>query len=135
MFLNELQPEEKVAFLELATLMANIDGKLSVFESSVLDKYQKEMGLENYKLKGLSMDEILKTFKSERSKYIVLTEIFQLIYADGVYHDREAEAVRLIKEHFGFAADEFADFKDWIEKIKELSMTKVETNKGPSPGN
>jgi uncharacterized tellurite resistance protein B-like protein len=123
LFLAELQLEEKVAFLELASLIAEIDGNLSIYESSILNKYQKEMGLEDYKIKGLSIEEILGIFKNERSKYIVLTEIFQLIFSDGVFHDKEKESIRLIKKHFGFDSNEFGDFKDWIDKIKELSIS------------
>lgn len=121
MFLEELQPEEKLAFLELAALIAKIDGKLSIYESSILEKYQKEMGLENYRKKGLGIGDILKIFKNERSKNIVITEIFKLIYSDGVFHDQERESVRLMKEHFGFDSNEYGSFKDWIFKIKELS--------------
>ena len=124
MFLAELQPEEKTAFLELAVLIASIDGNLSIYETSILNKYQKELELENYKPAGMALGEILNTFKSERSKNIVLTELFQLIYSDGVFHDREGEFVEMIKEHFGFDSDEFGSFKDWIDKIRELSLTK-----------
>lgn len=122
MFLAELQQEEKQAFLELAARVATIDGNVSIYENSILNKYKKEMGLENYKLEGRSMEEILKVFKTKRSQNIVLAELFQLIYSDGVFHDQESESIRLIKEHFGFNPDEYGSFKDWIEKIRELSV-------------
>ncbi|MBT2699889.1 hypothetical protein J7E79_21215 [Bacillus sp. ISL-40] len=124
MFLAELQPEERKAFLELAALIAKIDGNISIFENSILNRYQKEMGLESYKIEGLGIDEILTVFKNERSKNIVLTELFQLIFSDGVFHDQESETVQLIKSNFGFDSSEFANFKDWIVKIKELSESK-----------
>ncbi len=126
MFLAELQPEEKTAFLELAVLIAKIDGNLSIYENSILNRYQKEMELEDYKLKGLAIEDILEIFKSERSKNIVLTELFQLIYSDGVFQNQESQSVSLIKSHFGFDSSEFGSFKDWIDKIKELSATKSE---------
>ncbi|MBU8917188.1 hypothetical protein BGM25_14225 [Bacillus sp. FJAT-29953] len=122
MFLAELQPEEKRAFLELAAMIANIDGNLSIFESSVLSKFQKEMGLKDYQIEGLAIEDILITFKTERSKNIVIAELLQLIYSDGVFQEKESETIQIIKEHFGFDANEFGSFKDWIEKIKELSV-------------
>lgn len=122
MFLAELQPEEKKAFLELAAMIANIDGNLSIFESSILSKFQKEMGLKDYQIEGLAIEDILITFKTERSKNIVLAELLQLIYSDGVFQEKESETIQIIKEHFGFDANEFGSFKDWIEKIKELSV-------------
>jgi tellurite resistance protein len=121
MFLAELQPAEKKAFLELASLIARVDGYLSIYESTILGKYQKETGLENYKIEGHPIEDILKSFHNERSKNIVLTEILKLIYSDGVFHDQERESIRIIKEYFGFNPSEYGSYKDWINKIKELS--------------
>lgn len=121
MFLAELKPEEKEAFLELATLISTIDGKVSIYENTVLKKFQKESGLEGYRIKGLEMEGILNTFTSERSKNIVLTELLKLIYSDGVFHEHESDSVRLIKKHFGFDSSAFGSYKDWVDKIKELS--------------
>ncbi|MCD7034185.1 hypothetical protein LRR81_08060 [Metabacillus sp. GX 13764] len=121
MFLDELQPEEKAAFLELASLIAKVDGKLSIFEHTVFKKYREEMGFEEYQVKGLAIEEILHLFKDERSKNIVLAEILRLIYADGVFQEEEQESIRLIKQHFGFHPNEFKSLKDWVGKIKELS--------------
>ncbi|WP_462413134.1 hypothetical protein [Neobacillus sp. Marseille-QA0830] len=121
MFLAELQLEEKKAFLELASRIAKIDGNLSIFEASILDKYRKEMDLTDYQTKGLALEEILPHFNSERSKKIVLAELFQLIFADGVFHDLERDSVRMIKTHFGFDEKEYNSFKDWVDKIRELS--------------
>lgn len=124
MFLEELLQEEKTAFLELAALIANIDGDVLLYEKQILNKYKKELGLLEYETKGLIIEDILDFFKSERSKMIVLTELFQLIFSDGVFHDQEKKSVQLIKKHFGFDKSQFADFKDWINKIKELSAPK-----------
>jgi tellurite resistance protein len=121
MFLTKLQQEEKEAFLELAYLMATIDGKFSVFENPIIVKYQKEMDLEDYKIKGLAIDDILKVFKEERSKHIVLIEILRIVYSDGIVHENEQNSIRLIKEHFGFDPNKYASFKDWIVGIKELA--------------
>jgi hypothetical protein len=121
MFLAELQPEEKIAFLELAFLMAKIDGNNSIYENPIIDEYQKEMEIEDYTIKGFAMDDILKVFKNERSKHIVLSEILRLIFSDGVYHDLERESVSLIKKYFGFDSNEYDSFKDWVLKIKELA--------------
>ncbi|MEH7245933.1 hypothetical protein V7114_03970 [Neobacillus niacini] len=121
MFLTELQKEEKEAFLELALLMAKVDGNISVYEHPVIVKYQKEMDLGDYSFKGMAIDEILKVFKNERSKNIVLTEILQLVYSDGIVHEKEKESIRLIKDHFGFDSTKYNNFKDWVLGIKELA--------------
>ncbi len=120
MFLAELQPEEKKAFIELAYLIAKIDGKYSVFESKTIKEYQKELEIEDYTIRGISIENILEEFKNERSKNIVLTELLRLIYSDGVFHDQERESVSIIKKHFGFNPNDYDSFKDWVLKIKEL---------------
>lgn len=121
MFLAELEIEEKEAFLELASMMALIDGNLSIYENTIIEKYQKEIGLNQYQIKGLALEEILGRFKNERSKNIVLTEILRLVYSDGIFQDQEKESIRLIKNYFGFDQDEYGTYKDWVLKIKELS--------------
>jgi tellurite resistance protein len=121
MFLAELQLEEKKAFLELAYLIANVDGKYSVFESKTIKEYHKELAIGDYTIKGITIENILEEFKSERSRTIVLTELLRLIYSDGVFHEQERESVSLIKKHFGFNPNEYDSFKDWIIKIKELA--------------
>ncbi|MGG1679781.1 hypothetical protein ACIFOT_29295 [Neobacillus sp. NRS-1170] len=121
MFLAELHQEEKEAFLELAHLIATIDGNVSIYEFSILNKYKNETGLEDYQVKALAMEDILKKFKTERARNIVLAELFKLIYSDGVFQNEESETINLIKAHFGFNSSEFGSFKDWVGKIKELS--------------
>ncbi|MFP7296644.1 hypothetical protein [Neobacillus niacini] len=121
MFLTELQQEEKEAFLELAYLMAKVDGNYSVFENPVIVKYQKEMNLEDYTFKGAALEDILKVFKDERTKQIVLAEILRLVYSDGIVHDNEHKSISFIREQFGFDANKYASFKDWIVGIKELA--------------
>ncbi|MEH7254146.1 MULTISPECIES: hypothetical protein [Bacillaceae] len=121
MFLAKLQKEEKRAFLELAFLIAKVDGNISVYENPVIAKYQKEMDLEDYSIKGIGIDEILKVFKNDSSKNIVLIEILRLVYSDGIVHDKEKESIRFIKDQFGFDSNKYDTFKDWILGIKELA--------------
>jgi tellurite resistance protein len=121
MFLVELKLEEKKAFLELANLIAKVDGKSSVFESKTIKEYQKELEIGDYTIRGISIENILEEFKSERSKNIVLAELLRLVYSDGVFHEKERESVNFIKKYFGFNPNEYDSFKDWIIKIKELA--------------
>lgn len=52
MFLTKLQQEEKEAFLELAYLMATIDGKFSVFENQLLRSIKRKWILKIIKSKA-----------------------------------------------------------------------------------
>ncbi len=121
MFLSELEPKERVAFLELAHKVANLDGHLTPAKEVLLLEYATEMNIEDYKVQYLSLDDILPYFSSERSKHIALTELLRLIFSDGVLHNAERKSVELIKKHFQFDPNEYTSFKDWVVKIKELS--------------
>ncbi|HJV44782.1 MAG TPA: hypothetical protein VJ824_03550 [Bacillota bacterium] len=121
MFLTELLFSEKIAFFELASLIASIDGNLSIKEDLILEEYRREMDLEDYTIEDMDLEDILHEFKSERSKNIALVEILHLIFSDGVFHDQERESVQLIKKYFGFNPNQYESFKDWIGSIKELS--------------
>lgn len=123
MFLAELQPQEKKAFLELAYLVASADGHLTPKEEALLEEYKKEMVMEeSHKIENLSFEKIVSQFQSERSKNIALTELLSLIFSDGVYHEEERKSIQMIKEHFGFNPNQFNSFKDWVENIRKLSQ-------------
>lgn len=130
LFLDQLQPEEKIAFFELAHLLASADGVLAVKEELILEEYRHELQInDDYAIRNLSIEEILQAFQSERSKNVALTELFRLIFSDGIYQDEERKSVQLIKTHFGFDPHQFQSFKDWVFKIKELSEGQYLQNK------
>jgi len=122
MFLTELLPQEKKAFLELAHLVASIDGAMTTSEEVFLEDYKREMQLEEeYSIQNWSIERILMEFQSERSKQIALTEILGIVFTDGILSNEERKSIELIKKHFGYQRDQFESYRDWIESIKELS--------------
>ncbi len=68
MFLAELQDNEKEAFLELASLIGTSDGKLSIYESTIIERYQKEMDNELYKMKHKSYEDALKSIPDSKEE-------------------------------------------------------------------
>ncbi|WP_078596282.1 hypothetical protein [Evansella clarkii] len=122
MFLQELNAEEKVAFLELAHLVAISNGIIDENEQKMLETYDREMGV-NYKiedLKELTLQEIVQVFKSERIKRIVFLEAIAVAFADGIYQEEQKNLIQEIKEALAISDDEYEQFKGWVIKVNSL---------------
>jgi len=82
MFLNQLNLEERKAFIELAYYTAKIDNVFADEEKYFIETYKNEAGIEYYDIENYDFDKIVSKFKNKRVKNIVLLEITALIYAD-----------------------------------------------------
>jgi hypothetical protein len=92
MLLMKLQSKEKFSFLQLAHYLARVDSKYGPREEEILLEYCTEMGIENldsFDSENFSLDGILKDFKSEQSKRIVILELMILIHIDHTFHLNE----------------------------------------------
>lgn len=94
MLLDQLTPEEKKAFWNIANLLASSDGS-SREEESILEQYNEEMGTG---FEYLAADEIdlkkeLDTLSgsSAKDRKIVYFELFGVAYADTAFDDREKQ--------------------------------------------
>lgn len=122
MFLNELNGEERVAFLELAHLVAKSNGIVDEKEKKMLDTYSQEMGVDlvSTDLNQWSLEKITAFFESERTKRIVFLEAIAVAFADGVYHDEQKSLIRELKEGLSISDEEYEEFKAWIIKVTSL---------------
>ncbi|WP_064093129.1 hypothetical protein [Rossellomorea aquimaris] len=122
MFLQELNTEEKVAFLELAHLVANSNGIIDEKEQKMLDTYDYEMGLDlkMQDLNDLSISEIVPVFRSTRVKRIVFLEALAVAFADGIYHEEQKSLIQELKVSFEISDEEYESFKGWIIKVNSL---------------
>ncbi len=85
MLLMKLQAKEKFSFLQLAHYLARVDNKYGQKEEEIILEYCSEMGIENvdsFDFENFSLENILKDFKSESSKRIVILELMILIHID-----------------------------------------------------
>ena len=85
MLLMKLQSKEKFSFLQLAHYLARIDNDFGAREDEIILEYCTEMGIENldsFDMQNFSLETILRDFKSEASKKIVVLELMILIHID-----------------------------------------------------
>jgi hypothetical protein len=121
MFLNELNRQESVAFINLVNQFANIDEVFAKEEKELIEDYLEELNIEADKVDSLNYEEAINELKkcSNRIKSIVYFELVGLALVDGEYGEKEIDfldkiAIGLdIKRNRKIAfANYFFNFKD-----------------------
>ena len=123
MLLMKLQSREKFSFLQLAHYLARIDNKFGVREEEIILEYCTEMGIENldsFDVNNFSLENILKDFKSEASKRIVILELMILIHIDHSFNLNEKKLIQKISENFGIDIDDVNDYSQWGKSVAML---------------
>ena len=123
MLLMKLESKEKFSFLQLAHYLARIDNKYGKQEEEIILEYCTEMGIENldsFDFDNFSLDNILKDFKSEKSKRIVLLELMILIHIDHVFNINEKKLIEKISDSFGIEISDVNDYSQWGKSVAML---------------
>ena len=123
MLLMKLQSKEKFSFLQLAHYLARVDSKYGPREEEILLEYCTEMGIENldsFDSENFSLDGILKDFKSEQSKRIVILELMILIHIDHTFHVNEQKLMQQISQNFGINLEDVNDYSQWGKSVAML---------------
>ena len=119
MFLNRLEKEEKIAFLELAHYVARSDSDFSISEEDIINNYCLEMQIENINFDKSSFDlyNTLGTIKNPRSQKVVLLEIMALIYSDNFLHEEERKVLEKILEEFNLSYQLATVYGEWAKVV------------------
>ena len=122
MFLNRLNDEEQVAFLELAHYLARSDNNFSVSEEDIINNYCVEMQIENIEFNVNKFDiyNTLGKIKNKKSQKIVLLEIMALIYSDNFLHEEERKVLEKILEEFNLNYHLATVYGEWAKAILSL---------------
>ena len=123
MLLMKLQSKEKFSFLQLAHYLARIDNKYGEREEEIISEYCSEMGIENldsFDMDKFSLEDILKDFKSEASKRIVILELMILIHIDHSFNINEQILIEKISDSFGIEINDVNDYSQWGKSVAML---------------
>jgi hypothetical protein len=123
MLLMKLQAKEKFSFLQLAHYLARIENSYGQKEEEIILEYCAEMGIENldsFDFDNFSLDDILKDFKSQASKRIVILELMILIHIDYVFNLNEKKIIQKISDSFGIDVDDVNDYSQWGKSVAML---------------
>ncbi|WP_238915188.1 hypothetical protein [Clostridium sp. YIM B02555] len=98
MFLNELNKNEGIAFMQLVRYLANSDNTFAKEEKNLYEDYLKELGISEGEIKELDLNEVYTTLNNstQRNKNIVYFELIGLALIDGEYQESEVEVLEEI---------------------------------------
>ena len=98
MFLNELNKNEGIAFMQLVSYLANSDNTFAKEEKNLYEDYLKELGISEGEIKELDLNEVYTTLNNstQRNKNIVYFELIGLALIDGEYQESEVEVLEEI---------------------------------------
>ena len=123
MLLMKLESKEKFSFLRLAHYLARINNKFGKKEEEIIQEYCTEMGIENldsFDMDKFDVDSILKDFRSERSKRIVILELMILIHIDHCFDIDEQKLIEKISKSFNIEIDDVNDYSQWGKSVAML---------------
>lgn len=122
MFLNRLEKEEKIAFLELAHYVARSDNDFSLSQKDIINNYCIEMQIENIEFNVNKFDiyNTLGKITNKKSQKIVLLEIMALIYSDNFLHEEERKVLEKILEEFNLNYNLATVYGEWAKAILSL---------------
>ena len=121
MFLNELNKDESICFLNLVSIFSNVDNKFAREEKVLVDEYREELGIYNKEIKTMEYDEIISILKnsSDKAKRIIYFELVGLALVDGEYEDEEIDFLEKVASELNISrakkfaiANYFYNFKD-----------------------
>lgn len=117
MFLRTLSEEDKLKYLELARLVADIDGTSGDKEKEMIHQAMGEMQVHQMPPVQLSIDELIKHFanKSSEIKKAVLFELYSLVVCDEKMADEEKAVMKNIISAFDIN-------KKKAKEIKQLAV-------------
>ena len=126
MFLNLLNNNEKIAFMELAYYAATANGIIDFFEKEMLDSYRKELGVEyigeDFMTKVREIDSCLIQFKDSTaiSKKAVYVELLSVCLSDEDFDISEQDFMNRIKRELSLDYSFTEKAFQWTERMMEL---------------
>ncbi|MGL5351773.1 MAG: hypothetical protein ACRDA5_00460, partial [Clostridium sp.] len=102
MFLNELNENESVAFVNVVSEFANVDNTFAKEEKEVLKGYLEELNLNEDVIGKVNFEEALQILddSKDRIKKIIYFELIGLALVDGEYQEAEVDFLDNIASRF-----------------------------------
>ncbi len=127
MFLRELSKKEKEAFISLSVYVSKSNGFFAEEEKKKMEEYCREMEIPLFEMDNvISLEEIVDVFKNSNLhiKKVVLLESLGLVYADGLYDEKEKNFIKEYAEKIGLTYDIVEEQTTVIKEYLD-ALTKV----------
>ena len=122
MFLNELNNNEAVAFINLVNQFANIDEVFAKEEKELIEDYVSELKVDPDKVGVLTYEDAISELKnaSSRKKSIIYFEMVGLALVDGEYGDKEIDFLDKVAIDLDIRRDRKIAFANYFFNFKEI---------------
>ncbi|WP_066896089.1 TerB family tellurite resistance protein [Clostridium nigeriense] len=102
MFLNELNKDEAMCFLNLVSTFAKVDNKFAEEEKRLLADYKEELGITDEEMKFIEFNDIISLLKksSYRARSIIYFELVGVALVDGEYEVEEIDFLEKVSSEF-----------------------------------
>ncbi|GAB6169042.1 hypothetical protein JCM1393_15020 [Clostridium carnis] len=136
MFLNELNRDLGIAYINLLIEFALVDDKVEEQERELIERSLKEMNLEKLELNQIKHDEIIKTIKNagERVVNIVFFELTRVALADAEYEMDEVDFLDGLATEFNISRSKRFQMANYFYKHSEYDEVNEEVAKKEAEG-
>ncbi len=124
MYLSDLNIGEKKNFLELAKYSIGLNGEHKAEEQMIYQSYVQECGLAEHSLfKQDNIDSVIKVLakSSNKSKRIVLLELYGILLADGEVCKSESDFMQKLSKAFSIDEYETKKIQRWVSAMNDLA--------------
>ena len=128
MFLNQLNDNEKEAFVSLCIHAAKANNDFATEERNMIAEYCKEMNIVFFDAETCkSIEDIKKLYMNSdvSVKRIVLLEVLGLMYSDGVFDNDEETFVKELALGIGLTEEDIIIQTSLLNRYIELSKDMV----------
>ncbi|MGL5149601.1 MAG: hypothetical protein ACRC7N_03385 [Clostridium sp.] len=122
MFLNELNKNEAIAFLNLVDIFSKVDNVLANEEKELIEDYKEELEIKSEEISNISYDEVIASLKesNDRNKRIVYFELVGLALVDGEYEEKEVDFLDKLAVDLNIPRDKRIAFANFFFNFKEV---------------
>lgn len=119
--LYEFPEETRIAFIKAMLVVAGLDGKFDLAESSFIQQVMDASGLNEEQLREAgkvlidtpSIDETIIGVVEPKARRLLIQQLILLSFVDGDYHYNEREKVRHAARLFRFRSSWVESLEDW----------------------
>lgn len=132
MFLNELNTNEGIAFMQLVKGLANIDSTFAKEEKALYSDYLNELNLKEDEVKETDLNLVYESLKnySERKRNIIYFELVGLALIDGEYDENEVDFLEKVGKELNIERNRkiaFANYFYNFVDVYEFSVVDAES--------
>lgn len=122
MFLNEMNKNEAIAFINLVREFVKVDNDFAKEEKRLVEEYMEELQLKDSEVNNLNYDEIMDVLKvsSSRIKSIVYFELVGLSLIDGNYDEKENDFLEKVGKDLNIERYKKIAFANYFFEFKEI---------------